>query len=64
MATATLIARVDRLEVHVGGRRVGHLNGRYPLVEKAARFEYPLTCRALLQQAPDRAFGLQVFIPR
>jgi hypothetical protein len=64
VATATLTPRIDRLEVQLGGRRVGHLTGRYPLVEKAANFEYPLTCRALMGQAPGQEFGLHVFVPR
>jgi hypothetical protein len=62
--TATLFPRIGRLDVQLDGHRVGHLNGRYPLVEKAAGFEYPLTCRASVQHDPGESFGLRVFVPR
>ncbi len=64
LTTATLVPRVGRLDVQLGGRRVGRLTGRYPLVEKAAGFEYPLTCRASFQHDPGESFRLRVFVPR
>ncbi len=65
VATATLIPRSDQLDVELDGRRVGHLTGRYPLIEKAARFEYPLTCRAVVEHGSrGRVLGVRVFVPR
>lgn len=63
VATATLVPRIDRLDVQLDGQRVGHLTNHYPLIEKAARFEYPLTCRATVQPGVP-GFGLRVFVPR
>ncbi len=62
--TATLVPRVGRLEVQLDGDRVGHLTGRYPLVEKAAGFQYPLTCRAVFDGDAGGSSGLRVFVPR
>ena len=64
VATTTLVPRTGRLDVALGGHQVGHLAGRYPLVEKAAKFGYPLTCRAVLRRGPDRRLALEVFVPR
>jgi hypothetical protein len=64
IAMATLVPRMGRLDVQLDGHRVGHIAGRYPLVEKAAEFEYPLTCRASFRHDPGESFGLRVFVPR
>lgn len=64
VTTTTLVPRTGRLDVDLGGRQVGHLPGRYPLVEKAANFGYPLTCRSVLRRLPNRKLALQAFVPR
>ena len=64
VATATLLPRLDRLDVELDGQRVGHVTGHYPLIEKAATFEYPLTCRAVAQEGTGQSVGLRVFVPR
>jgi len=63
VTTATLVPRGGRLEVQLDGHRVGDLTGRYPLVDQAADFQYPLTCRARFEPDPEGSSGLRVFVP-